>query len=329
MKKTLFFFAAALMSATIWATNAQLVVEQVNNNGAVSGNTYRVYAQMPDAQHSLHIVYGDMENPLMIETTAPFYQNSFGGYSAVNLSQAAMEINPALKYDSYITLGYDNSADNSMWDIGVDFDEFNAGNGIMTNDGGWFLLPTDAKCTAGSNNLILIAQFTTTGVVTGTLNLQGWLGPQEVWREKGLTFTTTNAQVFGCTDATASNYSANATYNDGTCTYNSTTNTTQQTGHNGVVSKTENTNSWEIFPNPLRDNLIHLQFKNTIDVVKASTKVEIVDMTGKLIVSKMISQDAVVGGNRITLTQDLASGTYKVVLTQGGKQESQTLIVEK
>ena len=169
MKKTLFFLAAALMSATTWANNAQLVVEQVNNNGAVSGNTYRVYAQMPDAQHSLHIVYGDMENPLLIETTAPLYQNSFGGYSAVNLSQAALDINPALKYDSYVTLGYDNSADNSMWDIGVDFDEFNAGNGIVTNDGGWFLLPTDAKCTAASNNLILIAQFTTTGVVSGTL----------------------------------------------------------------------------------------------------------------------------------------------------------------
>ncbi len=97
MKKTLFFLVAGMLSATSWATNAQLVVEQVNNNNAVTGNTYRVYAQMPDAQHSLHIVYGDMENPLLIETTAPLYQNSFGGYSAVNLSQAALDINPALK----------------------------------------------------------------------------------------------------------------------------------------------------------------------------------------------------------------------------------------
>lgn len=328
MKKLLTLLIASSLVSLAQANDVQLIVQKVNNNGAVAGDTYRVFAQMPEVTHSLHIVFGDMQNPLTIESTAPFYQHEYGGNSAVNLSDAAMQTSVALQYDSYITVGYSNSTDNGMWDIGVDFTDFNEGQSILVNNGGWFMIPTDAKCTPDASGLVLIAQFTTTGVVTGTLNLQGWTSPQQVWQKKGLTFTTTQAQTFGCTDAAASNYSAEATFNDGTCHFDGG-NQEQQAVLAVSESKEAVTNSWEIFPNPLRDNLIHVQFKTAIDFRKVASKIEILDMTGKLIVSQMISADSVVGGNRITLTQDLANGSYKVVLTQANKQETQTLVVQK
>ena len=58
LMKNLFAMTAALMmgfGAT--ASNVELVVEAVDNNGTVPGNTYRVYAVLPSAQHSLHAVF--------------------------------------------------------------------------------------------------------------------------------------------------------------------------------------------------------------------------------------------------------------------------------
>jgi hypothetical protein len=42
-----------------------------------------------------------------------------------------------------------------------------------------------------------------------------------------------------------------------------------------------------------------------------------------------IVSEQILPGNRLTLTQDLAAGTYKVILTQGSFSESKTLIVQK
>ncbi|MFN0031697.1 MAG: T9SS type A sorting domain-containing protein [Flavobacteriales bacterium] len=328
MKKITTLFLALASCIAVYATDeVQLIVQKVNNQSAAAGNTYRVFAQMPDAQHSLHIVFGDATSPINITSTAPFYQHPYGGHSAVNLSAATVATSATLAYDSYITVGYENSADNGMWDIGVDFSTFE-NSSLNTSNGGWFLLPTDAKCNADARGLVLIAQFTTTGVVTGTLNLQGWTAPQEVWQKKGLTFSTTNAQTFGCTDATATNYNASATWNDGTCEHDGQSNTTQ-----AALTSSDNkeavANSWEIFPNPLRDDLIHIQFKKEIDLKSAPVQVDILDMQGKLVTSQIINADAVVNGNRFTITQDLAAGTYSVVLTQGDKKETQKLLVEK
>ncbi len=329
MKNTFLLLSALAIMSFANATDAQLIVQQVPNQNTVPGSTYRLFAQMPDAAHSLHIVFGDAQNPLHIESTAPFYQHPYGGHSALNLNDATLQISSALMYDSYITLGYRNGTDNNMSDIGVDFAAFGDGNQISTNNGGWFLLPTDAKCNAEASGLVFIGQFTTTGIVTGTLNLQGWTGPQQAWLKKGLTFSTANAQIFGCTDASAANYSATATFNDGTCTHNNSNGQTTQSYTQATKGGVETTNTWEVFPNPLRDNLIHVQFKNAIDFKKEITTVEILDMTGRLLLSQNITNENAVGGNRITLVQELSNGTYKVVLTQSNRKETQTLVVQK
>lgn len=324
MKKTILLISVLAMSFVMQATDVQLIVERMNNGGVVAGSTYRVYAQMPSDQHSLHIVFGDQAHPLSITTTAPFFQQQYSGYSAANLNQAVIDMDPTTRYDSWITLGYSDNVGNDMWDLGVDFTDFNNGGSIQANNGGWFLLPTDEKCTRDANGLVLIAQFTTTGVVTGTLNLQGWSAPQEAWRADGLTFNTSNAQVFGCTDPKASNYNTTATFDNSTCEYVGGV----AHGVSNLNTLVKNESVWEVFPNPLRDNMLNIQFNN-VDVKQIATRIDIIDMTGKLVGSHSISADGVLPGNRISISQDLAAGVYTATLIQNGLKESKTIVVEK
>jgi len=324
MKKVLLLCSAFAFGLTMNATDVRLIVERVKDNGAAPGNTYRIYAQMPTAEHSMHIIFGDDAHPLTITSTEPFYQHAYGGYSAASINPSVIEYDAAAKFDSWITVGYDNNNGNDMWDLGVDFATFNEGGAIQANNGGWFLLPTDEKCQQDANHLVLIGQLTTTGVASGSVNMQGWTAPNVAWRADGLTFITTNAETFGCTDAHASNYDVDATFNNGTCNYEQVINPAPSE----TISKLDNESAWEVFPNPLRDNLLNVQFKN-VDVKQVATRIDITDMTGKLVASHSISADAILPGNRVTLKQDLAAGTYKAILIQNGLRETKTIVVAK
>lgn len=305
------------------ATEPKLVVQKIENNGIVAGNTYRLFAQLPSSDHSLHIVFGDLEHPMQIESTTPFYQHPFGGHSAINISEALISAAPAVQFDSWITVGYENGAGNNMWEVGVDYEDFNSGGAILANNGGWFLLPTDQKCLPQSNALVLIGQFTTTGIASGTLNLQGWSNPQEPWQAIGLTFNTIDAQVFGCLDQTATNYNASATFDDGTCE-----GAESPTGVVDGVASITSEDSWIVFPNPLRDNLINIQFNKPI-AADGKTHIDIIDMSGKMIASHNITGDNISGGNRVTLKQSLAGGTYQILLVEGKNIQTKSIVVGK
>ncbi len=322
MKKLTLIACALMMGQALLANDIRLIVQRVDNQGSVNGSTYRLYAQMASSGQTLHIVYGDQTNPLSIESTAPLFQHQYCGHSAAHVSPATIAMDQTAAYDSWITLGYDNNQNNDMWDIGVDFSTFDATGAIQSNNGGWFLIPTDEKCQQNQSGLVLLAQFTTTGVVSGKMNLQGWNSPQDVWRVTGLTFSTSQAMVFGCTDSKASNYNAQAEFNDGSCAYQ------EGTSQNNAVSHATVGSNWDVFPNPLRDNMINIQF-NGIDVKQTQTRIDILDMTGKLVGSHQISAGSLIGGNRVIIEQSLAAGTYHAVLVQNGKQESKTIIVQK
>lgn len=304
------------------ASDVQLIVQKVENSGLVPGNTYRVYAHMPSSDYSLHAVWGDTQNPLMIESTAPFYQHPLGQYSSIGIHQNIIDIAPEIAFDSFITLGYANSEGNSLWDIGVDFSSFDEGGEILTNNGAWFLLPENEKCSPENNsNLILLGQFTTQGIASGTMNLQGWRTEKQTWNSFGLTFTTSDAKIFGCMDASASNYDASATFDDGSCIGQPSE----------VVLNTQElvaAQSWSVFPNPVRDNLVHIQFSKGF-VVSPKAVLEIYDMTGKRLAQHVLSNGSWTASNRLTINQQLAGGSYKIVINDGEKSESQTLIVAK
>lgn len=322
MKKAILLFATCMFIANIYASDIRLVVQKVDNHGLVPGNTYRVYAEIPEEGASLHIVYGDQQHPLQIQSTEAFYQHPYGVHSAAGVNSDALISQPGLAFDSWITLGYQSNQNNDMWDLGVDFAGFDGGGSIYATNGGWFLIPTDEKCTP-ENHLVLIAQFTTTGVASGTLNLQGFTASREIWKKNDLTFSTSNAEIFGCMDQRAVNYNSDATFNDGNCVYKTAD------AESSPVAEVAAENSWDVFPNPLRDNLINIQFRSKIDLTQTPTRVDIVDMTGRIIGSHQLSAASMIGGNKVTIDQSLASGSYKVVLVQNGHQESKTIVVEK
>jgi hypothetical protein len=316
MKKTILFALALACGVAANATDVKLIVQKIDNGGAVTGQTYRVYAKLPSSDYSLQVVYGDSDNPMSIKSSAPFFQSPIAGHSAAGISSVAEQADASVRFDSWITLGYANNESNSMWDVGVDFASFDAGGEIQSDNGGWFLVPSDAMCQPNTQGLVLIGQFTSTGVIKGIMNLQGKTPTGEIWQKKSVGFITTKSEIFGCTDRNSANFNAQATFNDGSC--------------NGQCIPKPEANAtggeWEVFPNPLRNNVLSIQL-NDLEV-KAGARLEILDMNGKTVASHTIGKDTMISGNRLSIQQSLAAGTYQVVILQENAREVKTLVVQ-
>jgi hypothetical protein len=328
MKKSLLLLAAvAAFQAS--AQDVQLVVESVDNQDLVPGHTYKVYAEMPSADYSLHAVFGNEEHPISIHSTAEFYQHPYGGNTSRDVSESVMSVAPELAYDSYLTIGRTGAANNDLWEVNIDFDPFNSSGSLSIPDGAWFLVPTSEQTKAGEANLILLMQFTTTGDVEGVLNLQGWTGDgedKETWQLIGAEFNASTAEVFGCTDMTASNFNADATYDDGSC---EGVNAPAGTINNNTVEADKGKTDWSIFPNPVINGQINIQFDRAIN--PNSTQdilVSIFEVTGKEILKRQIGAEEILAGNRIILNTNAAAGAYQVTIQQGDVVETQQIIIQ-
>ena len=289
---------------TASANGPQLVVQAVDNGGAVEGQTFRVFVELPSAAHSVHAIYGDSQQPMSIQTTGSFFQHPFGNFSTTDINPNVVNIEPTLAYDSWVTVGATDATANNLWNVGIDFDGFENGSSISASNGAWFLVPTDQRTLPEQGNLVLIMQLTTTGIASGTLNLQGWNEEGMPWQAHGLSFETSNAFVFGCTNPNSENYSANATYDDGSCV---------EPTDNEIVSVTEVTESEQamvVFPNPVFEGQINLQFGQAVDLRESNLIVEIFDGSGKRVAAEELTASAIAPGNRVVLNHGLAAGTY-------------------
>ena len=96
--------------------------------------------------------------------------------------------------------------------------DFEAGGNISTSNaagGGWFMFPGYTNAIAGDDNRVLIGQFTTDGLMSGGMFVQIFPeGDQNESIEFYMSFTAPNC---ACTDESACNYDANATWDDGSC----------------------------------------------------------------------------------------------------------------
>lgn len=304
------------------ASDVQLVVQSVPNNGIVMGNTYRVYAQLASPDHSIHAVFADDQSQIEIVAQNGFFQHALGSYQSADIQPAVIGIDPTLAFDSWVTIGAENSVDNDLWNIGLDFDAFSAGGAITGNNGAWFLIPTDER-TSSNNGLVLLMQFTTTGEAHGTLNMQGWEADHSVWQARDLTFSTNNAQVFGCTMTDAMNYNENATFNDGSCLFNES-GTALTVGEIAVEKSPV-----EIFPNPVMNGLINFQFNTAIDLTKEPLIVQVYDQSGKTVMAHRITNSMIVDGNRAILEHSLAAGVYTVSITTSTFSDAMNIVVGK
>ena len=118
-------------------------------------------------------VFGDGQDYLEITSTAPFYQHEMGGNSANELQRADVFTIDGLKYDSWVTIGYEDNYMNALTAFLMDFTEFEQGGKLYTNNGAWFVTPDMRQAAAGPDGKLLLMQLTTEGEVRGVITCMG------------------------------------------------------------------------------------------------------------------------------------------------------------
>lgn len=155
---------------------SRIHVEEIDNGGVVAGKTYRVYAVMQNEGDLIDAIFGEEGMPLEISTTTSFYQHPKGGAMASEVQRYDVENDRSLAFDSWVTIGLEDNYMNSLTSFPPDTDfmgAFEQGETLSTNNGAWFVLPDKRQAFAPEDRKILIGQFTTTGKVTGLINIHG------------------------------------------------------------------------------------------------------------------------------------------------------------
>ena len=164
------------------------------------GETYRMYVNIEDGTR-IDAVFGNASGSMQIGA-APgmsFYQNGLGGPTSTAINSAFFPLAASLEWDSYVSIGALHAdgypfSENKLLDIGVDFSSFEAGGGIDSANGSWFVTPADPQ--GGElNGMVFIGQFTVVGGsgdgyadLLGQISLQGKDLDGNTWQEIGVTW---------------------------------------------------------------------------------------------------------------------------------------------
>ena len=107
--------------------------------------TVDVFAVLDAGDNRLDAVAGNTNATKIVSTNGTFYQNSFGGATSMQNNEAFWALQPSMEFDSFVTIGRLSNVDNSLQTIGIDFSDFENGGAIDSDNGTWFVLPTDAQ----------------------------------------------------------------------------------------------------------------------------------------------------------------------------------------
>lgn len=176
MKKSLLIAMALLTAGMAQAQFVALEVEEVPNNGIVPGKTYRIYAKMEKQGDIIDAVFAEEKNPVEIKSTAKFYQHPKGGALSNEIQRFDVQNDPKLTFDSFFTIGQTDNYNNFVTPFLMDSLEvkkFEQGGTYLSYNSAWFVTPDKRQTMAGADKRILLMQLTTTGVVTGRINLHG------------------------------------------------------------------------------------------------------------------------------------------------------------
>jgi len=137
---------AGVASADV-AVSADLVYSG-STGGAMDGNpnvaVYRLFADL-DSGWRVDAVYGNSASSLDISSSGSLYQNALGGNTSMDINPALVAVFPSLAYDSWVTIGLQDSTSNVLNNIGIDWSGFASGGGLVTDNGSWFITPDDVQ----------------------------------------------------------------------------------------------------------------------------------------------------------------------------------------
>ena len=197
-------------------------------------STYRIYITTSTQDDKVSSIYGNVNEPMTIETSGSFFQSSpLGGTTPAGIVEALWGSYPSNEFDSFVTIGIDQPASNSQgqsditilesgndsWVANFEPEDDSNGSSFEINDltgGGWFTLPSATNGIGGPAQRVLIAQLTTDGDLSGNINAQIFLDGDNINGTVYLPFTLSNP---GCTDNLACNYDETANSDNGSCVF--------------------------------------------------------------------------------------------------------------
>ena len=156
--------------------------EIVSFDGISGMTTYRFYITTPNATDVVSAVSGDSDSPVYLNTTTSFYQDPLGGLFPNGINPGLFESFPTLAYDSWVTIGIDQSPDLTAGESDISLAEaeswsmeFEAGQNLAIDGffgGAWYVTSNNTNGLAGDDNKVLLAQLTTDGEVSGQFRVQ-------------------------------------------------------------------------------------------------------------------------------------------------------------
>jgi hypothetical protein len=180
-------------------------------------HTYRIYVVGDDPLDLLQSVYCDQNttSPGYITTdgSGEFWNNLSAGITAQELNPVLFETQPAAVYDSFITIGMENSLDNGFFlaDAGIpnnafDWSLLDGNQDLEMESGIWITIPDFDNGFLGNDQKVLIAQITTSAALTGRLsfNIKPAIDPTVAYSFVDVDFR--GDEFAACTDPLAINY---------------------------------------------------------------------------------------------------------------------------
>jgi len=172
-----------------FSTSAQYSLVVSEEPSVIDGMTkFRLHIQLSDPMDQISAIFGTDKNPMTIEAPKGVFNSPFNSsWSASGLNQNFFEAMPSMVDDSFATIGLDGPASsgkpNSEDPIMVDdrsnpwaqFFKENEAVKLEINTllgGSWFVLKTASNGLGDENLLVLIAQITTAGSISGNINAQ-------------------------------------------------------------------------------------------------------------------------------------------------------------
>jgi len=193
--KNLFAILMFMSSLVSVAQIKGVTVEEIDNKGEVPGRTFRIYLECTSEWDYVTSIFAFKENDMYWRSTKPFFQSAYGGPLSSNIIRATLMEKKDLKYDSWFTIGYVDNYNNAVSAFNLEFEDFENGKEVATNDGAWFATPDKPQTKAGPSKRILIAQLTSEGIITGKFSVLGRTvtnyekSEWDNWEEHDLTFT--------------------------------------------------------------------------------------------------------------------------------------------
>ena len=221
-----------------------LVVESAPAAAVEGATRYRLKIRMANALDQMSAVFGVQGTPLQINVPSGLFNSSLNAsWNASGINPAFLGVFPDLVDDSYATIGLEGPASASGVADAADpilaedpnqpvapFFLTNGSTELLINSitgSSWFALNTAGNTFPDENNEVLIAQLTSLGEISGTINAQVLPeGVEGLGNDVQKTFEFAGAGLYaavgdgnacGCTDETACNYDASANYDDGSC----------------------------------------------------------------------------------------------------------------